>query len=180
MYTVYKLTCRETGLIYVGQTASLDHRIASHKSRLFESRPFDLEVLARCRTRRRAEELEAATIRKLDACNPSIGLNRIVSKSELSAETRKRMSVSQRRRSRRDPNPFLGCRHSEAARRKMRGPRDSVPRPWLRKAVRNDDTGQVYESLEAAAQASDLHKAAISRCCLGKQRTSGSFRWSFA
>lgn len=47
------------------------------------------------------------------------------------------------------------------------------------KMVRNTDTGDIYESVMAAAQSIGVHRTAITNCLRGESKTAGGFRWEY-
>lgn len=50
---------------------------------------------------------------------------------------------------------------------------------WTAKAVICIETGAVYRNQTEAAEATGLRQCAISRCCLGQQKTTGGLHWEF-
>lgn len=50
---------------------------------------------------------------------------------------------------------------------------------WNKKPVKNISTGIVYESAAEAGGKTEAHKDAISRCCKGRQLTSGGCKWEY-
>lgn len=48
----------------------------------------------------------------------------------------------------------------------------------LRKKVINLDTGEIFESVKAAAEQYGLKDTHITRVCKGKRKSTGGFRWS--
>lgn len=47
------------------------------------------------------------------------------------------------------------------------------------KEVRNVDTGEVFKSLHEARRKNFIKPDAISKCCLGKTKTSAGYRWEY-
>lgn len=177
MYVIYKLNIKETGKIYIGMTSRYSHRMRVHKSREFRGLHFSHEIICKTKDKETALELEKFWILKLKSNDQRFGYNKMIGKI-LPDSSKMKMSASQKMRKDR---PFLGKKHSEETRKMMSDKkRGKVPSSsgWNKKRIKNQTTGEVFESINAACERYNLHKAAVSRCCLGKQKTSGGFVWS--
>lgn len=169
---------------------------------------FKHEVLAEGLRLTDAEAMERALIAQYQSTDPSRGYNKgpggeslrggykmpekarariraaTVGK-RLSIETRKKLSAARK-----------GWKPSEETRAKMSEASRGRPSPnkgktltsehreHLRKAskktpVKNLDTGEVFESINAAARQTGLHAYTICAACKGKQKTSGGYRWAY-
>ncbi len=49
----------------------------------------------------------------------------------------------------------------------------------LPKKIRCIDTGEIFRSINDAEAAKKVHHAALTRCCKGKAKTAGGFRWEY-
>ena len=87
-------------------------------------------------------------------------------------EARRKMSENRGRYYGKD-NHFFGKKHTEETRRKM------SENSTIKKRVICVETGKVFNSLKEAENYIGISKSAISRCCLGKQKTCGGYHWEF-
>ena len=49
----------------------------------------------------------------------------------------------------------------------------------LYKAVKNIDTGKVFETIKAASDYYGIDDSSISKVCRGKAKTTGGYRWEY-
>lgn len=83
---------------------------------------------------------------------------------------------------------FLGKKHSESTKEKMRGPRESVSGKNNLRAKRVEqlnDCGEIVAKFDSALMAERLftktqHPSNISACCRGKQKTAYGYAWRYA
>lgn len=68
----------------------------------------------------------------------------------------------------------LGQKHSENTKKLIRASKQKDCKP-----VYCVETNKTYESLGAAAAATNIDKSSIARCCTQKQITAGGFHWAF-
>jgi len=106
------------------------------------------------------------------------------------AESRQKMSNAKVGQYTGDDNHFFGKRHSLESRQKMSAARKGLAHlnaeqiKRLREShhtvkVRNVETGEVFDSIKAAAIAYDLKETHITRVCKGKRKTTGGFHWCY-
>lgn len=125
-----------------------------------------------------AERLEVELIARHQSQNPEKGYNtapggNVTTGVRPSEATRRKISEANR-----------GCKLSAESRAKIgaahRGKHVSAEaRAKISKPVQCVETGQIFESLHAAAVAVGGHHSHISQCCHGKLKTSAGFHWQF-
>ena len=89
-------------------------------------------------------------------------------------------------------NPFYGCKHTEETKRKISDTHKGKA-PWnkgipmlkkskekMSKPVLCVETGIVYYSLTNASEQTQIPFSNISKCCSGKRKTAGGYKWRFA
>jgi len=178
MYSIYLIITPENGKKYVGMTSKLKQRMATHKHREFRGVDFYYQILEKTHSKQEAFSLEKKWTEQLDTTNPDVGYNKNTGPIP-NEGSRKKMSEGQKRRTDR---PFLGKKHSDETRKKMSEAKKGKAPSCVghnSRAVKNMETGEVFEKMTDACERYQLHKAALSRCCLGKQKTSGGFHWQF-
>ena len=174
-YIVYKHTT-PSEKVYVGiTTQSVSQRIrGGYRHNIYfrnamEKYGWDkikTEILADSVTAEEATLLETYYIATFDAKDHTKGYNIDdggVQKNSFSDETRKKISEAAKRRH----TPI-----SDETKKKL-------SRKARKKAVRNVDTGEVYESITAAGRATYQTYKHISEVCRGKRKTAGGYRWEF-
>lgn len=73
------------------------------------------------------------------------------------------------------PNPFMGKHHTEETKELFR-------KIHSKPIYQLDMEGNIVNSWDSVTECerqTGIHKAAISRCCLGKQKTAGGYRWKY-
>lgn len=74
----------------------------------------------------------------------------------------------------------LGDRfQSEEARKKQKENSPKGEKHHRATAVRCIDTGELFPTIEAAAETKRLHRTSVSAVCRGKQKTAGGLRWEY-
>lgn len=106
-------------------------------------------------------------------------------------ESRRKMSESKSRKYKGAANPFYGKQHSEESKRRMSETHkgmahltteqvDNLRKSHYRAKVRNVETGEVFDSVQDAANAYGVKATHITRVCRGKRKTTGGFHWEYA
>ena len=174
-YLVYKHTTPR-GKSYIGITTnSWRERIrAGYRHNIYLERAIKkygweritTEILADSVTPEEASLLEIYYIESFETKDHTKGYNIEdggVQKNSCSEDTRRKLSEAAKRRH----TPI-----SEATKKKL----SSLAK---KKAVRNIDTGEVYESLTAAGRSLNKNYKHIGDVCNGKRRTAYGYRWEF-
>ena len=73
-------------------------------------------------------------------------------------------------------NYGTGRKRNEESRRQLLLDRDNN---WLCKAVKCIDTGRVWRSAKDVEEETGIDSSSISKCCMGKRKTAGGFKWTF-
>lgn len=185
-YKVYIHTNTQNGLKYVGITSQDPEQRwrnggGYYKNRFFTRAikkygwdAFEHEIVAEGLTKLQAEKLEKKLIRKYKTTDRRYGYNIMTgggSTGKHSTETRRLMSENRK-------GKCVGRKHTEEEIRKMRENHGGGVQP---KRVICLDTGEIYESINAAAVATGVDRMGISKCCHGKEgrRKACGFRWRF-
>lgn len=197
---IYKLTNKTTGKIYIGQTTrTLDERIAEHcrKTRTYIGKSiklhginnFNIEVIETCKSIEELNDRENYWIKYFNCITPNgynmcegggntVGFNhRPSSKCKMSV-TKSKMYLGEN-------DPFYGKHHSKEQIEKWKRDRKGYDTTKATeasikarlKAVRNIDTGEVFNSVKEAAAHYGLKDTHISRVCKGKRQRTGGYRW---
>ena len=203
---VYKLTNRTNSKVYIGQTVrSLDERLSEHVRKgngiigkaiaKYGIENFDAEVLCAAET---VDELNAKEIEYIAAfaCIAPSGYNQCDgggnTKGYRHRESSKRkMAVSKREKFVGERNPFYGKRHTDEARRKMSEKRKGMAHlteeqiRTLRESHRtrkvvNLDTGEIFRSVNEAAEVYGAKPTHITRVCRGRRKRTAGYRWEYS
>lgn len=97
----------------------------------------------------------------------------------VSLETREK--ISRKSKGNKGSKYWLGKRHSEESKTKMRKvPKTSISKPVLQFDI-NGIFIREFKSIASAASSLNLHSTAISRVCIGKakRKTTGGFIWKY-
>ncbi len=131
---------------------------------------FDHEIVTKCLSREEAEQMEIDLIRKLDLCNKEKGYNinsggKYFSHSE---ESRALMSKNRKGKGR--------VKRSAETCRKISEHHGGGAE---KKSVRCVETGETFESIQAAAKSKGLSKKIVSNCCrkVVHYNTAGGYHW---
>ena len=194
---IYKITNTLNGKCYVGQTTRTpEERFVEHKRcqtsnigreiRKYGVENFTVEVLEECEIRELLNEREIFWIAELDCMWPR-GYNNATG----GQGNRERTPESVAKMSRK------GMHHSDASRKQIalsltddKNPQYGKPlsdetKARLSAATKNKrqvicvETGEVFESMTAAARAKQSKVQDISRACNNPNRTAGGFHWRY-
>ena len=139
---------------------------------------FRHEILSTGLTQREAERLEMELIMKYQTQDPEKGYNtapggNVTTGVRPSEETRRKLSAAnQGRKLSAESRAKIGAAH--------RGKQVSAEaRAKISKPVRCVETGQIFESLHAAAAAVGGHHGHISQCCRGKLKKTAGYHWEY-
>lgn len=185
-YKVYIHTNTVNGLKYIGITSQDPERRwrnggGYYKNRFFTRAikkygwdAFEHEIVAEGLTKLQAEKLEKKLIRKHKTTDQHYGYNIMDGGGACgrhSEETRRLMSENRK-------GKCVGRQHTEEEIRKMRERHGGGLKP---KRVICLDTGEIYESINAAAVATGVDRRDISKCCHGVEgrRKAYGLRWRF-
>ena len=190
------------GKVYIGQTVrTLNERIAEHKRkrnsllgqaiRKYGDACFSFEIIDEAGDIETLNEKEKYWITFYD-CEVPNGYNQCNGGANTAGyhhkdSSKEKMRIVKKEAYRGVGNPFYGKKHSEEAKAKMSQARRgrTLTDEWrtkigygLRKKVINLDTGEIFESVKAAAGQYGLKDTHITRVCKGKRKSTGGFRWS--
>lgn len=199
---IYKATNLVNGKVYIGQTVrTLDERIAEHirkrnsllgqAIRKYGEECFSFEVIDTASNIEGLNKKEIYWIAFFD-CEVPNGYNQCAGGENTIGYHHKDSSKEKMRVAKEEAycgtgNPFYGKKHSAEAKAKMSKARKGrvLTNEWktkigqgLHKKVINLDTGEVFESVKAAAERYGLKDTHITRVCKGKRKRTGGFRWS--
>lgn len=202
---IYKATNRTNGKVYIGQTVrSLQERMAEHvrhNGTAFDKalskyglEAFDIEQIDSASN---MEELNAKEIEWIDFydCMVPNGYNMCEGGGNTkgfhhSEESKRKMSEMKTASFFGSDNPFYGKTHSESAKQKMSAKRKGMAHmteDQIKKvrashyttSVKNIETGEVFNSVKAAASKYGLKDTHITRVCKGQRKTTGGFHWVY-
>jgi group I intron endonuclease len=192
--TIYKITNRLNGKIYIGQTArTLERRWKEHccpssncpllnnAIRKYKRENFTIEQID-CVDREEANAKERYWIDYYDSANKEKGYNLSLGGEfgSFNQETLKKMSESHKG----EKNNFYGKHHTEACRLKMsklkKGLYVGDKHPKARK-VRCLDTGEVFNTIKEAEQKYNISHGKITQVCQNMvgRKTAGGMRWAY-
>ena len=198
---IYLIRNKINGHLYVGKSVQIERRFSQHICKSFDKdskeydypihrairkygkdnfileilekiEPYD-ESLANCRERYWIQKFN--TFRSNQHYNASSG-GEIVCDKKVTEETRGKLSKSQKRQYQTEEGKQRAKKHSQD----MMGKNNpSYGTHTNGKKVICIDTNIVYPSARAAGKAINRSHTAIISACLGKQKTSGGFRWKY-
>lgn len=199
---IYKLTNTINGKIYIGKTGrTLEERMAEHirhnymvvdkAIRKYGVDSFIVETVDSADSLEELDIKEQVWIEKCDCMLPK-GYNQTFGGSTSKGfqhrdESKQKMSVAKSKAYQGEGNPFFGKKHSAESRAKMSESRRGrvLSDEWRakigkaqQKRVINLDTGEIFESVKAAAEHYNLKDTHITRVCKGKRKTTGGYHWS--
>lgn len=201
---IYKATNKVNGKIYIGQTVRpLDERIGEHKrhcntvlGKAIAKYGIDniyFETIDHAESIEELNEKERYWIKFYDCLEPK-GYNLCYGGDNTLGyhhreSAKRKMSVSKKKLYVGEGNPFYGKKHSAEARAKMSAARKGRPltEDWKAKVaakvkrakVKNLDTGEVFTSIQEAADKYGITATHISRVCRGKRKSCGGYRWEY-
>lgn len=159
---------------------------------------FKHDILAEGLTREEAEALESRYISEYQSTDPSLGYNVKTGGTYgkgITEEARRHLSDLMRgdnNPSRRFGCPMKGKKHTEESKHKMSvsasarvgrvvtaETRAKLRDAQKKRAVVDLETGNVYNGIHEAAEATGLAPTKICAVCKGKRRTTGGKRWAY-
>ena len=153
---IYKITCKKNCKCYVGQSTDIKRRFNQHKrkppARMQED--FDLygvdEFIFEILEECAPEELTAREDFYLDTLKPEYNIR------------------------------TKGHSISDEAREKLRKLQTGKKRPNISRQVKCVETGEIFDSIKAAAKWCNVPSTTISMLLAGKGRTAGGYHWIYA
>lgn len=203
---IYKVQNKTNGKIYIGQTArDIKVRIdehCRHSSTAIDAaiakygiESFDVEQIDTAETIEELNEKEIYWIQFYSSMAPNgynlcEGGDNTIGYHHKDISKRK-MSVAKSKMYVGEGNPFYGKKHSSESKKKMSEKRkglahltqeqiDTLRASHRTVKVRNIDTGEVFDSVKAAAERYGLKDTHITRVCKGKRKRTGGYRWEYA
>lgn len=199
---IYKITNNINNKVYVGQTVrTLEERMAEHQrhSRIVVDKAikkygidnFEIEIIDKASSIEELNELEIKWISFYNSIAPN-GYNQCIGGDNTlgynhKEESKKKMSKAKKKMYLGENNPFFGKTHSDHQKAKWSKERKGRDMTKVteasfektRKKVINLDTGEVFDSIQDAADKYNLKHTHISRVCRGGRKTTGGFRWAY-
>ena len=202
---IYKMVNTHNGKVYIGQTVrDVDVRMKEHfrhstivvdkAVQKYGVDAFEIEVIDHADTIHELNEKEQYWIQHYDCIVPK-GYNQCLGGDNSMGyhhkeESKEKMSVAKKASYIGDGNPFYGKTHSEESRSVMSEKRQGMAHLTdeqvanLRKShhtvkVLNVETGEVFDSVKAAAEKYGLKDTHITRVCKGKRKRTGGFQWEY-
>ena len=159
---------------------------------------FRHDILAEGLTREEAGTLEAKYIAEYKSTDPDFGYNVKTGGTYGKGMTEEeRIQLSESMRGANNPtkrygHPFLGKKHTEESKRKMSAAasarvgrvvtaetRAKLRQAQKKRAVVDLETGNVYEGIHEAAEATGSRATDICKVCRGRAKTTGGKRWAY-
>lgn len=186
---IYKITNRINGKIYIGQTIRpLSVRLKQHLARgeslvskaikKYGIDNFVIEQIDAANSISSLNEKEIYWIKYNDCISPN-GYN--ISQGgfgslgvQHSESWKKQHSLKMRGVS----NPLFGKKHSIETKRKIG--LKSKNRAWFHRAIINKDTNEYFSNMKEACEKYSIDASSLSKCCRGKNKTSGGYHWVYA
>lgn len=186
MTGIYKITNKNNGKVYIGQSVDISHRRSCHEYDLKNNRhkntylqhaynkepdAFIFEIICYCKEED-LDELEMFYINKYKATDQECGYN--LDKSargtgRKSEETKRKMSEVKK-----GNTAMCGIKLSEEWKKHL-----SEAQPHKKRVI-CIDTGEVYESFADAARRTGLNRSKIVSVCTGKRKTTGGLKFRYA
>ena len=191
---------------YVGQTVrSFDERLKEHvrkrKTLLGKAiNKYGLEnfyycVLYEAKTIEELNEMEKYFIKVFDTVAPN-GYNLCIGGENTAgykhtSETKHKMRLAKKGMYKGKENPFYKKKHSDEVRARMRKAwseerrkkqserSKSLDRSYQYVKVRNKNTGEIYNSVKEASQATGALATHITRVCKGRRKTTRGIAWEY-
>ena len=153
---IYQITCTVNGKRYVGQSIDIKRRFNQHKRKPPDGMREDFELYG----------VDKFKFEVLEECAPE----NLTAREDFYLDTLK---------------PEYNIRTeghgiSDAAREKLRRDRTGKKRPDISRRVKCVETGEVFESLRAAAKWCNVPAPNLSALLSGKGRTLGGYHWIYA
>lgn len=186
MTGIYKITNKNNGKVYIGQSVDISHRRSCHEydlknnrhkniylQRAYNMEPdaFNFEIICYC-NEEDLDELEMFYINKYNSADSHYGYN--LDKSargtgRKSEETKRKMSEVKK-----GNTAMCGIKLSEEWKKHL-----SEAQPHKKRVI-CIDTGEVYESFADAARRTGLNRSKIVSVCTGKRKTTGGLKFRYA
>lgn len=186
MTGIYKITNKNNGKVYIGQSVDISHRRSCHEydlknnrhkniylQRAYNMEPdaFSFEIICYC-NEEDLDELEMFYINKYNSADSHYGYN--LDKSargtgRKSEETKRKMSEVKK-----GNTAMCGIKLSEEWKKHL-----SEAQPHKKRVI-CIDTGEVYESFADAARRTGLNRSKIVSVCTGKRKTTGGLKFRYA
>ena len=202
---VYKIENQLNGKSYVGQTVrEARQRFSEHARsnsplgramRKYGVENFTIQVLDEAGTMDELNAKEIEWVSRENTMTP-IGYNLCIGGGSTEgfnhgAESKAAMSAKKQGKFHGAENPFYGEKHTEETRAKMKMAWTSERKNSLAEMsrarniinqavrVRNIDTGEIFDSVIAAAEFYNLKSTHITRVCRARRRTTGGYGWEY-
>lgn len=153
---IYQITCTVNGKRYVGQSIDIKRRFNQHKRKPPDGVREDFELYG----------VDKFTFEVLEECAPE----------ELTAREDFYLSTLKPEYNIRTEGHGI----SDEAREKLRRDRTGKKRPDISRRVKCVETGEVFESLRAAAKWCNVPSSNLCALLSGKGRTLGGYHWIYA
>ncbi|AHL19603.1 group I intron endonuclease family protein [Enterococcus phage VD13] len=197
---IYLITNNINGKQYVGQTArTIEKRFNEHCRKNHQAigkaiakygkENFTVEELHHTEDFEKLQELEIIEIESRNTLAPN-GYNLVEGGGGTvgynhTEETRAKMSKIKKAQYNGKSNPFYGKKHSEESKAKMSAAKKGI---WINEGrevnyhtvkVINKTTGETYNSIKEAAEASGVLATHITRVCKGRRKSAGGYEWNY-
>ena len=177
---IYKITCKKNGKIYIGQSKDIKRRFNQHRTQtsnknlkadteLYGIDEFVFEILEECTV----EELTAREDYYLDTLKPEYNILLEGRPVFVSDETRARQRKAKLGK-KLTPEHCKNISVSNTGKKKS----EEACRKHF-KAVRCIETGQIFDSIQQAADFVGISYNSISAAVHGRRQSSAGFRWEF-
>lgn len=186
MIGIYKITNKNNGKVYIGQSIDISHRKSCHEydlknnrhkniylQRAYNMEPdaFSFEIICYC-NEEDLDELEMFYINKYNSADSHYGYNLdkfARGTGRKSEETKKKMSEVKK-----GNTAMCGIKLSEEWKRHL-----SEAQPHKKKII-CIETGIIYESFADAARKTGLNRTKIVSVCTGKRKKTGGLHFKYA
>lgn len=186
MTGIYKITNKNNGKVYIGQSVDISHRRSCHEYDLKNNRhkniylqrayniepdAFSFEIICYC-NEEDLDELEMFYINKYNSADSHYGYNLdkfARGTGRKSEETKRKMSEVKK-----GNTAMCGIKLSEEWKKHL-----SEAQPHKKRVI-CIDTGEVYESFADAARRTGLNRSKIVSVCTGKRKTTGGLKFRYA
>lgn len=186
MIGIYKITNKNNGKVYIGQSIDISHRKSCHEYDLKNNRhkniylqrayniepdAFSFEIICYC-NEEDLDELEMFYINKYNSADSHYGYNLdkfARGTGRKSEETKKKMSEVKK-----GNKAMVGIKLSDEWKKHL-----SEAQPHKRK-IRCKETGIVYDSFADASRKTGLNRTKIVSVCTGKRKSTGGYHFEYA